>query len=1127
MFQGKIQRFEKLEYVCRSQGSGSAASNMYPCAIVHGASLASRYTHDYLSRVLGLSMSVLSSRWAVLGATQPTEDPTTEASLTFPAIATDATVSRSVFSSDCTAVLEMTDVVLYATHNGVWELRIGGVEWTLNGEVLGSWSGITETGTMPVTPCSIPIIPGYVEISAHSQIVLGTPTGIPLPMETECRWDSVGHLGFRYKQGGVWYSPPVVFTSPNPPAGNEIDVSGVLAGGTMYDGVVNVRGVYEEAYALNSTSGGSDYYDDYRFAEGVNVSGCLVPNLAKGIRRLNGDYGAVIFRGGFPQTTGQTTWNDYPNRVEVVNTDVVHPPMTQFLGTVRNASHVIEDPFSYPSYSLSTINGTALKDDVSAAYVVPAGTTAWSYTLGLPVNPSAVVNERYSHGLDYVFPATVSGGDPLSYLTHDDPVVTYLNTWCNPHWSYVLWFPPEDAPTSVQWKLDGAPVTAQEYWLQARAQHLTHPALPGEDDVKWRGDVVTEPLWQNGLSGLMSEVVFGQFTSWWGVSRFHADAPAIPANMTLDATSAPAWSVPEDSGIGLAVGSGGVTLTGPAKRTVTLDLGRFDSRPYMQPHTADRLAVPLPETNVSAAAAVLVGHEGSTVALEPVDTPQERPTGPSRKQVGTWGHDYGLGVVVDQGEDVPAFRGQSVAAMADNERVFAMTLLPGRGAARLRYTIDAADPDQPVTIPFPAFYSPPHSKRRVVYESGALAGQVSERGPAWRWGGWTWYVPGVGHTDPPIANASVEGASTVYDWLCFKRVALQGRAALDGFAAEVESLYDWGVELTQLSHLAADPFQDAPVTHAFLYRGPTKFVGCMVNSYSEVPPLAGWPSRTRDDDLQPAEGYDQVAYSLVATRKYLVTAGGDEDFAQLVHLPSTELLTRDDPCEGWVGGYHRMALTGSEAKADYRVRWLTKDRVKLRPWHGYLWIPGDLKVVPGVHLTRGPTGLLLQVRTTDEGVRLRRFDFQAADATFVVRESEGAIASAQVARTPSGAVVVVYDEEEDDGWTVRRTISTNQGETWEEPVAVGPGRTPAIAVQPRSGLEYVARWQDGAWRLWRRRTPDADPEDVGEITSFGEDGRPGLEVAGGSGAELVFVADDGEETRRYISTNQGETWEEG
>lgn len=1073
MFGGLIFKAERLQYRCRSNATGgTATSNMFPINLGHGASLSTFFTPNYFSTALGFSMSVSSSHWVITGYNEPDENPTTSATLNFPAIATNTTVSFDYYSEDCDSILDFFDVALYMNHNANWELHIGSIEWRLNGELKGAWGSMTLYSTMTPTPMCIPVMPGALNISAYSSITFGEPGGIALPGHTESEITSIGGAGFRYLQDGVWKSPPVTFPEPYT-LGGVYDLDGILVGGTMWDGTIHCRHYRLWDYVFTGTVG---IYDTYRYdnkTEGASASGTIIPDLPKTVARLNDDYAAIIYRGGFPRVT------EAARLVDLVHRDgypLTSPPWiftdereklpahSQFLATVQNSEHIIEAPMLQPTYSACNISKSVFDFTRENELVVPTGSTEWWWIGGPPFPPGfdqPQVTRRNDAGY-YTFPNSIDTDSQVqSYLTHQNKLVEYLNTWANPHWSYFLWMPPDSSSESVKWKIEGIGVNPPDYWLDARQQHIEHPSLPTGERLKIRNHIVTEPLGQNGLAGLMHDQTFGQITSFWGISRFHTDKIEPQASITTNINTAPAWSIGDGEGT-ITVSNDHVTIHPAADAStihLTLDVGRFTEYPYMAPHTTTEQSVGWSGDSITSVTVEEVGIDKSKVVLTDTPARLEKKLGTAKKYVGTWKQDYGADYISDIGKDIykPTSASMSSSIMSSPEGVFTFRLLPARGYDKLLFTITIDSPSD-ILINSPTFYNGWEVEDTALLRESAMESSVLVKdGPQWRYGQWCFYDPMLGFLNPPLVKEAI-GMPTVLDWLAFKRLVWQCKGAFEDLYAEVVTLYDEGIEWTQLKHLAADPFNEIPVTHSFMHRTDNNLLGIMVNSYSEVPPLAGWVNASRDDELQPSDGFSQTAYSLCSTKQWLATTGQEGDNVnELIKPPNDSVLTAADLPRGYLGGFHKQIVDGSEA-IDWLVRKDGIDWAKVRPWHGYFSILYASLDIRSISYDTSDAMRHYLAYVNEEGrIWVKRadnilpFDWQEEDSGF-----DASAVCVRVDRRSKSQMLHLLFAHED---TVYWAKSLDEGATWTMPQTIAPGTFPAMLIS-RSGIKYIY-WVDG------------------------------------------------------------------
>lgn len=1157
MFKGKIFEAQVLEYRCESHVDNySASSPIYPYGIFHEAWLETSFTPDYLSTALGFYLKAGSSRWFQLGATQPTEDPTSTYRLKMDAIGTDATVTTAEFHTGVVSRLVFTDVVVRIRNDALWQIEIGTVEWWCNDSLEGSWSGVEAFSTMVPTPSSIPIMPGPVRVGGFCRISAGTETGLIYPRTDTSSCAGTAKVGFRFKQGGVWYMPKAKFVPAESVGGPSL--VGMYSATTMWDGVLHTDYAQLTNYSYRGTMFGYDVYDrESSQTDRTIFSATLYPDYEKSVQRLNDDYGAMIYRGAFPACTARATYTriggDRSNVSRSQTTEPL-PAQSEFLAVVGLEKHPIEDPLDKPSYSHVSLSAIESVSDAIYAVAIPAGTHVVSTSYDNPAWLGAYthITRSWFDTSTWVFPhqikvLTTPGNRVMSYLSHADPKVVYFNTWCNPHWSYCLWFPLEKNPDTgasragaTAWKIEDVEVTPQEYWLTERAQYLRHPALPAGENKRIRNTILTEPLRQSGFAGLMLNQVFGQITSWWGISRFRLQKFQPAGNYPSTGETAAAWSF-VDPATG-TVSDGGITFDGDGNELVVaiLDVGRWDMPPYMAPHGCDRIFVSWSDPNIASMTVKCVGSDGAEVVLATSPGTYLRPRAPGNKYAGTWGHDYSGNLasdelsIVDQGLDLLP-EGDSADWMEDREKAFCFGLLPGSGCARLRFEVERVDPDATATFEHPVFLPPSSDNRRIVYESAPYASLLCAQGPVIRYGVWTYWDPLYGFVHEPPNLNTPELMPTALDWLCWHRQAIKGVPADDLLDEEIATVYEEGEEYTLRKHLALDA-DNQVLTHSFVcdldrerLDGEHQFAGVMVSSYREVPPLAGFPTRLWDmqEGTQTLQ-HGQATYSLIATKRWLVNPGGENNLIPPDPPGAGDWLTQDNLVYKWFGGWHLHSLDGSEQR-EWKVRRGETDYAKVRPWRGYVWIADTVPEagpVGGWHArTCYRSGLTYAVKVSAEGLDLWRYNRRGSVFRSRIFEDTDLV-EAQLAVHPRGRVSIYYTKPSGGGYDVLRIDSVSHGRAWSEPVSAFPGKMVAPATDDRTGVEYAAAWDDGDWRLWRKKTRDSDWEDLGEIVTGAPENRAGLTVTAGPRRELAFHYFDGTDDRRLVTSDDGEHWQE-
>ena len=259
-----------------------------------------------------------------------------------------------------------------------------------------------------------------------------------------------------------------------------------------------------------------DVWDTTAEQDTCNSSLTLVPNLPKSVQRFGPDYAALIFRGGLPQTTAAYTdvCFDYVADINSGNVQVQtnpHPRESAFLGTVTNAPHIIEAPFSVPTIAPYGWSAEKVFAKATAASVVQPGACPASGEGGGggPPPPCFPVYEVACQGMRVSnFPAVVDDAVANPQLTpglyHVDGLARYMDYWSAPHWNYAYWFPPDVESGPVQgfeWPLDNARANPSAYWLPVRSQWVWNPQLPAPEATKKRTDLISAPLSAGGLAG--------------------------------------------------------------------------------------------------------------------------------------------------------------------------------------------------------------------------------------------------------------------------------------------------------------------------------------------------------------------------------------------------------------------------------------------------------------------------------------------------------------------------------------------------------------------------------------------------------------------------------------------------
>lgn len=781
----------------------------------------------------------------------------------------------------------------------------------------------------------------------------------------------------------------------------------------------------------------------------------LVPDLERLIKRMNSDYAALLVRDPFPQTLANSAYSCNNNGVlSSGSTDTpVHAAWTAFLELVTNSVATIEGPLLDNGYSPWGATGAWSK---SVVYEYTGGTPVLceesQCPAPLPGQPDAecvqeevgqwdvIPDESYTASRSYSFPSDV-GLTMSTYVGHAHALARYINSWGNPHWSYGLFTYP--------WNLDGAPTTWNEYFELAGSQHLTHPALSGETPLTGiRNHIISDPL-ATGALNLFLDMYFGG-QRWPGISRWQTRKATPLTEYLYTSASSSLWSVDVGS-----LGHGAeITITpavSEAAYELDLNLGSFTVAPFMYPHLCDEIEIAWTDPNIDSVTAKLIGVDGSEVTLGTTAAAHARPAGSATKYAGSWDQDYGAGVTTDQGSDLEP-EGISTATMTDPERAFAFQLLPGYGAATLRFEIVPVDPSLPVEIDYPTLRYTKSADRVLLPESAHQAAIIHPSGPGVRYGNWVNAVSGTIQTPPLLGTGSYR--PTIIDALCFLRLALLGVSQSGGspdLTTELTSLFD---AYEERSVGAVDSNSNGFI----LPSSGVDWLFALVNSMSEVPPLGCFPrgERSVTDWSEDAATFVQHAWSWCQATAWHINAGG---LPELYDSSGATLWTADAALgvTGWDVSSHQHAVDNSESGFLLKVGGVTYAVV--RPWRGTFsvieiellegaWPSIDIHA-SGRHVRSFIDGGTVWVGISDRGV----------PGTWTDQDTGISADRAAVRWEPQASSMRVWLFYEEAG-AVSITYSDDEGSTWSMATSIGTGRFPAFAIG-RTGIRYCY-WINGA-----------------------------------------------------------------
>jgi hypothetical protein len=894
----------------------------------------------------------------------------------------------STYSDTVSARLEIDDYKLYVHTDGTWRLRIGEIRFYFNASLIATDStGYTLDAVSVLNPFDMPFLAlypqmgGSVAAGCGQGFPSGTPfTSVPFDWDITCSADQTISGGLRFMEDSSWYALPIAHITPVYPTltgGCEDPSAGSVSGLDTWDvelhGHYSFRQVGAFCTAINpNTTPGTARIDinTWQEVDSSSASAWIWPNLERAINRATGDdYRALWFRYGMPWATmyGHKYYNNYIEPFPTIPPDEegdeeleteVYPDHTQMLSTVGNSSHTIEDPLSETLYMPITLGGgftrTQNPSDSVTYNGIRLGTmfpiVEGTYT-GLPPdcpNPAFDPPDACDAGITFIWPYKVQKqGDSLDQIAavfgHPHPYVRLWSTWWNPHWSYALWFYPDDS--EVQWQIQSADAAAKAYWLLIAQQHLAHASLPEGENIGTRNFVLAEPLDFSGLRDLTETNYFGQWTSWIGISRWTTIEPTIPTAKALDDESEDAWSMEDGS---LSFGST-ITInpdgTGSGTAIVELDIGRFLDSAYQYPYLCKKVFLDWPTTNIDEVRVYLESYSGVRKLLEatPGDgftTPNQEYTLVSNtdpKYGGSWGQDFGAGFLADEGDDEIIANGISAALMADSERLFNLGLHTLRHGVKLRFEIDVTDLESNVQLEYPEWRMQAEDPEQVV-ETASTSCLLFEDGPGDRFGQWSfWDYVMDAFAPTPLIRAPGNRMSAL-DALCLKRTVFEGIAPSDGLDTEIGTIYEVGIEYTLRAHLARDPIEQRQTTMGMLWHGATKpALLFAISSLREPPPLAGFPFRARSNEWLPSGDHAQISYSFcVEPRRYIkqgeVPIHVDDGAGDV-------WTTVDTAPTGWSITKHSHEVDGTEDL--FRLVVGTRHIANGRPWHGYFGTTAD------------------------------------------------------------------------------------------------------------------------------------------------------------------------------------------
>lgn len=1072
--------------------SGSGSPPFPESVVGWKGTLASAFTPDLLTAATGLK---LESEVSIGAGTD-----FRRFILSIPTLGVSETRTHSG-TGESTSLLSLLGLELYVRHTGTWRLKWTAIEWRVNGNLTWSGSGGQLDSSMALNPASIPLfgIPPILECGATMDSLIGSgclPGGAGGKITANVAATASG--GWRFHDGSSWVVLPLALDSGDAPGEDPPMAS--LSGTTTWNLQVDAFGTLTSSPVSQSQIFGNGW---------IMAS----PNLPRDVVRMTEDPLCLVSRAGFPRVrqVGDSSWwtNDCSflpiGEGSEVEDGLVLPSHTEMLAAVKEAGNVIEEPL------VSTLNAPCGR----------SGSELWNGTSSFGGRARSVSFGPYLDQSD----------DVLPLLNHPDWRAVWANTWLAPHWSFFLWFPPGESAGSLAWPALGSPeASPEDYWLQIRQHMIRHPALPSEDATNQRTSIILEPLTQNGLAGLIAGQYLGRASSWWGVPRFISQALPSYAEEAAELNQLEFWTFEDD--LGSVTGSHAELA--PGAGWAEIDLARWDSAPYRTSEGMKFITLPTP-TNCSAYQWSLITTDGAKVNLAPGS--QEFPWAGGKKGAGSWAQDFGAGLDEDIGVETHPSRMISSSLFANRDRVQSLGLLPGRCGVKLKLTVTPLDPGEPVTVGFPEMERSPWGEHRLVTERSSAFALLSQTGPGTRLGDLSWWNYSTdSFSNPPLIRGA-KFAPTVLDWLCQRRVSLQGIHPEDGLDGETAELFVEGEEYVQRAHLARDPFTQALVTHVCLLQGEHQPVALLQNTYRSVPPLSHFPHKDRDGNFAETESYCAKTWSATqATHWCLAPTPNPDQKVEMKMEAGLDLLTEELPLEGWSIRGHQLPSAGLE-EWDHTISFAGKNQARVNPYRGFFFVPWAKQDLKSTWCCALPWGHLHRTESLADPINHKRFTSSwitpEAESTI---DPEGTLARAFI-HPERGTLLAVWQKDSqvflaeswDDGETLTKPMSLLTNATHPTLVVLPDGRTILIAVRPdEPDAEVgflVGRWKESEGDAWSDEAVLQDEAGAlrVQVSAFHAVWMPEL-----SGRLALTAIPEGEEGPAFWwSADEGQTWTRG
>lgn len=1120
MFCGRACHYDKLQFRCDSSGSGGSYDGQgNAIGIGHYSTMYSMFdsqTGPQTGFVMYCGSSI-TDQWA--------HGINVQKSFYGGAQGPWGTIETGGESwQDVTVTVTFINYSVYADSSGVWRTRYDSVEVAVNGGVIGTGPGLDFYNNTFIAPNSVPVYSGCLYCEHTTQADWFGATGRIEGGVLHVSAQGSGTFGVQWMVDGTWITTPISMPPGSQYAGGSNSYGFSLQSKTQKKEDRTYLG-----QSANCVTGDGQHWSVYhgiRTAEdGGAYNGWLFPNPPREAVRMNPeDYEAMVLR------YGSYGWYYYV--IDRADRDIlneqyvnVHPARSQYLARVTGGTHVFEDLLHEPTYCFVNESYNKSGPNQSVDYAPPGVTVI---ATDQPTVPPCGQTESQTFNYyvpslshQYNFPTLdrIDNGPIAGNLGGWQPWGTYFNTIGSPHYSYFLFYPTDDA-----WKINNVGVSPDELWIPARQQLIDHPDLPAIQRTRHIVDVVSEPLNQNGLEGLILQVS-GNMPCYWGIGKMDVQNVTILDSVAVDARSKGRWVL--DDRTNPDMDSSAITI--PAGQTkVSFYLGSYYTHPFMTPHMAKEMAFAITDGNVKSCDVYLVANDGTPEHQENGQTvlavPPSRiligssatggrwtiPKGTSKKWITTaaydggndWGTDTYVGIAPkkDDGSPDMIVQTETNVTLGDD--------LPTRTGVLIEFDLTASDDKKPTKIGFPTFYLHPASAQKVVKEAARHAALISPNGPVNRFGGggyFDYFADSITSYINP--ESSLVGAPMAGDWLTHKRPWFLAKEAHDGLDDEIATIYEGGVEYTMDKHLWRDPFDGSLVTHSFFAKNATgKPVACMVNSYSAIPPTGAMPSKRRSaaSDWKPTGASGCYTYSYIGNRKYVVSPTplivykqGDTGYTNLL-TPDTTLIPDD-----WKGGYFVPKAADDPVYVVRDGGDKPKDWFKFRAWRGCVSLIGFSKATKGMFPfnLEDDQGRLHRVSITKDG----EVHFCRSDSTIPLpkwaidldaTKGLGDCTTPRIVIDVHQRLTLIFTRSQSDSqFDVHQMVSDDDGSTWTDPTMLFPScKFPTTAAASDGTVIAAAfEYQSGTSGPGKIKMVIQRPGDVKQSDPFylhGEDDAP-------------------------------------